>query len=256
MTDSSSSGKRMRSATLIRRRGAAHLEFDDVPQGAYMRPNGTDFVTVTLRIEDVEGAPVDDNTVVQLSATNGSISFASALANAPEVIATPQNGRLAVRLTAGTTTGDATALATLTTPTRTLTATVSIPLHAPVANRITLQATPTNLANANTSAAVLASVLDAHGGPIANATVRIGEEGDGQQGLINGAEVITTTTNAQGQVLATFSKVAGAKGINGVVGVRAELLMPDGGGYKVVSEARVEIILSANKKVFLPLLSK
>ena len=249
------------SATFIRRRGAAHLEFDDVPQGAYMRPNGTDFVTMTLRVEDEEGAPVADDTLVQLSATNGTLGLtalnvAQANANAPEAAAYTQNGSIVVRLTAGTTTGEATALATLTTPTRTLTATVTIDLHAPVASRITLQATPTDLASTNTSAALLASVLDANGGPIANATVRIGEEGDGQQGLINGAEVITATTNAQGQVLATFAKVAGAKGVNGVVGVRAELLAPEGGGFKVISEARVELILSPNKKVFLPLLRK
>jgi hypothetical protein len=245
-------------ATFVRRRVASHLVFDEVPKDAYMRPNGSDFVTVTLRIEDEEGAPVMDDTAVDLTVTNGTLGLTS-LANLPEmarpeqtlVTAYAQNGRVDVRLTAGNTTGIASVLASLTTPTRTLTATFVIDLHAPVANHITLQATPTNLVNGS-SAALLASVLDANGGPIPNATVRLGEEGDGEQGLINGAEVITATTNAQGQVLATFTKAAGAKGINGVVGVRAELLS----GGTVVSEARLELVLAANKKVFLPFVRK
>jgi hypothetical protein len=244
-------------ATFVRRRAASHLVFDEVPKGAYMRPNGSDFVTVTLRIEDEEGAPVSDDTAVDLTVTNGSLGLTS-LANGPErtlVTAYAVNGRVVARLTAGNATGLASVLASLTTPTQTLTATFVIDLHAPVANHITLQATPTNLVNGS-SAALLVSVLDANGGPIPNATVRLGEEGDGEQGLINGSEVITATTNAQGQVLATFTKAAGAKGINGVVGVRAELLMPDGAGFKVASEARVELVLAANKKVFLPFVRK
>ena len=88
----------------------------------------------------------------------------------------------------------------------------------------------------------------------ASPTARIGTEGDGEQGLVDGSEVMTATTNAQGQVLTNFTKAADA---SGDVGVRAELLATVNGQLKIVHEDRAVLQLTvpvaAGGKIYLPL---
>jgi len=75
--------------------------------------------------------------------------------------------------------------------------------------------------------------------------------------MINGSEVMTATTNAQGQVQTNFTKAAGALGN---VGVRAELLATVRGQLKIVHEDRQVLQFDApppaGQRVFLPLVTK
>jgi len=99
-----------------------------------------------------------------------------------------------------------------------------------------------------TSSALLATVYDRWNNPMPNQTVRIGVEGDGQVGTVNGAEVLTGTTNAQGQIVGNYAKGDAVM----PVGVRAELL--DGPGFTVIHEDRE--VIAIGKRIYLPVLQR
>ncbi|NJM40917.1 MAG: hypothetical protein HC853_09150, partial [Anaerolineae bacterium] len=239
------------SARFVRRRSASALAFHAPSPDLVLRPNSSDAISLTLLVKDEEGAPVADGTTVLFTTSNGTLSSGAVAANGPEAEAfDTQQGRITVRLTAGATVGDAMVLASLTTSTQTLTATVTVRIQTPFANQLFLAATPLDLTgDAANQSVVVATVKDNFGAPVAGATVRLGAEGDGQLGLLEGSEVLTRTTNAQGQVQATFTQVMTATGL---APVRAEWV----NGGTVVQEARVELMLTADKKVFLPFVRK
>jgi hypothetical protein len=129
-------------------------------------------------------------------------------------------------------------------------------LRAPLPNQIELAATPTDLSGAAYTSALLATVRDRWGNVVANQSVRIGVADDDQRGTINGSEVLTLTTNTQGQVLVTFTKI---KDATGSVKVRTELLVNENGVNQVVHEALAALLLSvdaAANKVYLPVVER
>ena len=121
-----------------------------------------------------------------------------------------------------------------------------------MASQINLAASPVNLGNGSTSS-LTATVLDERGNPVAGKQVRIGVDGDGQQGTVNGAEVVQGTTNAAGKLVVTFTKVNKAVG---VVKVRAELLKPVENGDDVAQSATLTLNLFATRFQYLPVIQK
>jgi hypothetical protein len=93
-------------------------------------------------------------------------------------------------------------------------------------------------------------VRDGQGNPVSNQTVRIGVDGDGQLGTISGGEVVTGTTDVNGQFGAIFTSGE----MIGVVEVCAELKFDDGTGLKVVDYDCQEIIIGS--RLYLPVISR
>ena len=120
-------------------------------------------------------------------------------------------------------------------------ATTTVKIQDAVADSIVFQVTPTDL-RAGTTANLVATVLDQWGDPVVNATVRLGVDGDdGDGGTVTAAvanqaqsaavpqasDVVTLTTNAQGQVSATFTKPITTLPS---IGVGAQYLYDEGDG--------------------------
>ncbi|HNB53216.1 MAG TPA: Ig-like domain-containing protein, partial [Anaerolineales bacterium] len=95
-----------------------------------------------------------------------------------------------------------------------------------------------------------ATVTDKWGDPVPGQEVHIGVEGDVQLGTIEGGEVASGVTDANGQ----FSVVYTSGETMGVVGVRAELYFDQGNGLEVVDYDRKEIQLGS--AVYLPIVKK
>lgn len=227
----------------LRQRAPYRIVIDNAWQSTYIRPNNTDTVTLQVAVFDEQGVFAPDGTAVQLATDLGTITPVNGLT---------EGGLLQALFKAGTQPGDATITASV----GAISATTVIHIRAPLPDRIDLVATPTDLSGAANSSALLATVHDRWGGAVANQTVRIGVADDHQRGTINGSEVVTVTTNAQGQVLVTFTK---AEAATGSVGVRAELLVSENGNRNVVQEARTTLLLSADaaaNKVYLPMVQR
>jgi len=203
----------------------------------YIRPNNVDTATLNVAVTDAQGVNVADGTQVQLASSLGSVS--------PATGAT-LNGQIPVTFTAGTIEGDV--IVTATEVATGIQATTTLHIHAPVPDRIDLVASPQVLDENGTSSALLATVYDRWNNPMPNQTVRIGVEGDGQVGTVNGAEVLTGTTNAQGQIVGNYAKGDAVM----PVGVRAELL--DGPGFTVIHEDRE--VIAIGKRIYLPVLQR
>jgi hypothetical protein len=82
--------------------------------------------------------------------------------------------------------------------------------------------------------------------------VRIGASDDEETGMVDGSEVVTGTTDSDGQFAATFT----AGTVPGAVTARAELLVPDSEGYRTVGEATQDIVVGVGgeNKMYLPVL--
>jgi hypothetical protein len=236
------------STTLVRFNVPAVIGIENHYTSNYLRPNGSDAVPLTVGVYDSEGYPVEDGTVVEIATTLGTV--------APTVGATI-NGRLDVLFTAGNTAGDAEITASV----GNLSATTVIHIQdaLPEPNQMEFEVTPTDLRQGS-SASLVVTVRDQWGNPVEGQLVRLGVEDDGASGVITGAtdEVLTLTTNAEGQVAATFIKAQEAVGVEGEVGVRAELLFDQGAGLEVVAEKRRTIVLSdaavSDTVIFLPMI--
>jgi len=212
---------------------------------------------LTLLVYDVSGLPVVDGTNVDLTTSLGSITVAGANAttataagvDAATIAAQTKNGRVTATLTAGTQPGDATVIALV--DSKSATATVYI--RAAGVHTIDLTASPADLSTGATASALIATVRDAWGDPVAGVNVRIGVSDDtGTQGTLNGAQVVTGTTNANGQVIASFAKHADAIG---QTVVRAEYFIETGGAVQVIADDRETLFFSelvAELKIFLP----
>lgn len=225
---------------LMRARPVDEVTINDKNLGHYLRANGTDQITIDVEVVDETGVMVGDGTLVELATTMGTLA-SNAL--------TTVNGRVFAVLTAPTTVGDATVTAT----SSGISDTAIVSFRNPIANQIALAATPTNL-GAGKTANVVATVRDAWGSPVAGASVRIGVDGDGQSGQITGGEVMTGTTNAQGQVAVVFTR-AGIGWSSATI--RADLLKPVIGRDDVAQSAYVTLSMTGGSQViFLPLVDK
>lgn len=214
--------------TFMRQRAAVNVQIDNDFHSTYIRPNGTDTVTLQVAVFDAQGVFVADGTPVQLATTLGAVN---------PTLGSTQGGLVKFTFTAGTTEGDAQITASVGQASDQTTLFVRNPLP----NAIDLGATPTDLSGSNSTAALIATVRDRWGNPLINQAVRLGVSGDSQQGTLTGAtEVLTLTTDANGQVSATFTKVPTA---TGTVDVRAELLVPTGSTQRVVHQAQSSLNL-------------
>ena len=183
---------------------------------------------------------VADGVEVKLSSTLGSIT--------PNAAPT-QNGRIQATFTAGNSIGDA----VVTAMSGNLVATTTIPIRLPLAETLALTSALTTLPHGVNSTAITALVRDEWGVPMANQRVRMGVAGDGDLGSINGSEVMTGTTDANGQVVATFTR--GVK--TGAVVVRAELVVQENNQSHGALEQQVMLTVLAapaptNQRVYLP----
>ncbi|MCB0184257.1 MAG: hypothetical protein KDE31_08335, partial [Caldilineaceae bacterium] len=140
-----------------------------------------------------------------------------------------------------------------------LSASTLLHLRNPLPDRITLTATPNDLSAGGSASALVATVYDRWDEPMANQTVRLGLSGDGHYGTLNGGEVLTVTTDSNGQITAAYGK---ADGVLGTVDVFAELLFDKGSGLEKVHSAHAAIYLGGgvnpnlDKRIYLPVVSK
>lgn len=230
----------------LRQRGPATLVIDNAYSSTYLRPNGSDTAKLRVAVFDEQGFYVQDGTVVQVQTDLGTIS--------PEIAYTV-GGLTYMTYTAGTSEGDA----TITALSGALSESTILHLRNPLPNRITLVASPDDLSGGGSASALVATVYDRWDEPMANQTVRIGLSGDGHYGTINGGEVMTVTTDSNGQITAAFGK---ADGVLGTADIFAELLVDKGSGIEAVHSAHVPLYLGGgsnpnlDKRIYLPVVVK
>jgi hypothetical protein len=204
------------------------LEFDNRWVDVPLRPNGTDTADMTVNVID------DLGQIVGISGPAGDLQLSATLGTAVSPTGRLDNGRLPILYTAGNSPG----VAEITLLSEGPPLKTTITLAAPAADTLAFSASPTNLADAP-SAALLATVRDVQGNPVAGQTVRFSvSDDDGDKGTIAGGELWEGSTNSQGEVTATFVKADGA---SGAVVVRAELLSRQG---EVLREESLTLRLS------------
>ncbi|MFN8490100.1 MAG: hypothetical protein U0350_21110 [Caldilineaceae bacterium] len=231
--------------TLFRK--PTQVEFDNRWTFTYLRPNNTDTVSMTVKLLDDQGALVARSLDVsyQLKTTLGTVTATGHF----------DNGRMPAQFTAGDQTGDAVITITFDGG---ATASTTLRIRNATASVIDLTASPNDLSTGATTSALVATLHDSGGNLVAGQLVRISVSDDkGARGTVNNGEVFTGTTDAQGQVTATFVKAANAQG---QVAVRAEALVADGAGYRVTQEDSEILKLTADvstgeQKLYLPLIT-
>jgi len=232
--------------TFLRQRTGVQLVIDNPYSTTYLRPNGSDRAALRVGIFDEQGVYVADGTPVQIEASAGTIS--------PELGYT-MGGLLTITYTAGSTEGDV----TITASSGALSDSTILHLRNPLPDRITLTASTTDLSGDASSTALTATVFDRWDEPLANQTVRLGVSGDGDLGMINGGEVMTVTTDSNGQMSAVFSKVMTA---TGSADLFAQLLIDKDGLVQPVHQAHVALFLGGagnpnlDKRIYLPIVVK
>ena len=226
------------SVRVTRRRLPAQILIHDPAN--FLRPNG-DTAILEVAVLDDQNVAVADGTSIQFTPSSGTVTPATGIT---------RSGSFTVTYTSGATTGNVVITAR---STNNVVATTTILVSTPEPNQIALSVSPDTLpADGQSTATLVATVRDRWGAPFANQRVRIGVVGDGQIGTINGGEVISGTTDANGQFAATFTSGARA----GDVEIRAELLVAEGGGYRTVHDDRKIIHLQAGSTVYMPLVQK
>ncbi|MBX3013209.1 MAG: VWA domain-containing protein [Caldilineaceae bacterium] len=217
--------------TFMRQRAGVNVRIDNAYKTTSLRPNGTDTAALQVAVFDEQGFFVADGTPVLINTTLGTVN---------PTVGTTQNGLVQLTFTAGTQEGDATIMAAV----GGASAQTALSIRNPLPDRLDLVATPTDLAGDATSATLVATLLDRWGNPLANQLVRIGVSGDGQLGTLPGeTEVVTLTTDGNGQVTTQFTKGAAAVGTGDV---RAELLVEENGATHVAKVAQVSLRLSGS----------
>jgi hypothetical protein len=238
-------------ATVTRRRLPAYIQINNKYTSSYLPPTGAATAMLHAQIFDEQGVSVADGVVVNWSSTLGAMSPAVGSRTAGSVSAAipTQKGRSDAIFTAGTTPGTA----VVTVMVNSLVATTTIPIHAPLPDSIDLTADKATLAANVNTAGLTVTVRDVWGNPVANQTVRIGASGDGNAGTINGSEVMTGATNANGQLVATYTR--GTK--SGLIRILAQVMAQENGQSYAALEDQVEIEVQApdapaQQRIYLP----
>ncbi len=201
----------------------------------YIRPNG-DTTDVAIYVVDDQNYPVADGTYVSIAATNGSVNPTEG---------TTVNGYVFTTFTSGPNVGIAEVTATTYGP---VSGSVEIEISEPKPTTITLFLSQDYASPDGTSQVTLtALVTDRWGDPMPGQEVHIGVEGDAQLGTIEGGEVASGITDANGEFVAVFTSGE----IIARVGVRAELFYDKGIGLEMVHFDRKEILVGTY--VYLPL---
>jgi hypothetical protein len=218
---------------VTRRRPPAQIEIHTT--FPFLQVNSSD--VIHFKVIDEQNGAVVDGTELALSTTLGSL---------PATVTTI-NGIASAEFTAGNQTG----IATITAQTvdgvsaqslNSVSASTTVTITPPIVETILLSATATSLpADGESTTQLRATVLDGIGAPVPNQEVQIGVEGGGDQdggnghGMVNGSEVISGKTNANGEFVVTFTSGV----VAGPVGVRAGLM----NNGVAVREARIELNL-------------
>ena len=203
-----------------------------------VRPVGA-VVPVEITVFDAQGVAVADGTVVQLSATQGTLT--------PVSVTTVGGGATATF----TSNGAPGAVAKLTARINaTVSGATTLRLEQPEPAELTLTVSAAVLpADGIATSEVIATLRDREGQLMANQPVRIGVEGDGENGRLNGQELVSGMTNAQGQFRATYT----GSTTPGRVKLRAEFMTTENGNTHPAFDARASLILTANVyKAYLP----
>ncbi|MCC7352621.1 MAG: VWA domain-containing protein [Anaerolineae bacterium] len=226
------------SARVTRRRLPAQILIHNPAN--FLRPNG-DTTTLEVVVLDDQNVGVADGLNIQFTPSSGTVTPGTGVT---------RNGTLIVTYTSGATLGDVVVTAR---STNNVVATTTMQVGTPEPNQIALSVSPDTLpADGQSTATLVATVRDRWDTPFAGQMVRIGVVGDGQVGTINGGEVISGTTDANGQFSATFTSGVFASDVE----VRAELLVAEGGGYRTVHDDRKTIRLQAGSTIYMPLVQK
>ncbi len=210
--------------TTITRRGApAYIEIEKSTN--YIRPGG-DTTDLAIYVVDDQFYPVADGTYVSISAVNGSVD---------PIEGTTVNGYLYTTFISGPNVGTGQVTATTYGP---VSGSVDIEISDPKPTNITLSLS-TDFAKPDGASQVTltALVTDRWGNPMPGQEVHIGVEGDAQLGTIEGGEVASGVTDANGEFVAIFTSGE----IIAKVGVRAELYYDKGAGLEMVHFDRKEI---------------
>lgn len=223
--------------------------FDNRWDGGYLRPNGSDTATMAINLLDDQGA-VSGRTINLGYTINTTLGA---------VVGEPDGrflaGRMPVTFTAGTEEG----VALISALVEGEPVSTTLLIRSPSADELVLTATPTDLSKGAGASALVATVRDAWGSPVVGQRVRLSvSDDDGSQGTINGGEVFTGTTDANGQLIATFAK--GSNPVNTVV-VRAATLAPDGATFRTTQEAFAILTLTeptvvVDNRLYLPLVRR
>ena len=230
------------------------VEFDNREVNTKLRPNSTDTVTMSVKLLDNFG---------NASGWSGALGYTldTTLGTVVAPTGAFENGRMPIVFTSGDMTG--TALITFVLEGGSTT-TTTLQIRDAVAKEIDLVATPTDLrGEGQDTADLLVTLRDAWGDPVVGQNVRLSmSDDDGREvnGAINGESVLMATTDANGQVRATFTK---GQDLTFLATVHAEALVPDGATFRVSHEDSETLIFSGkppgsgnSPNTFIPYLSR
>lgn len=223
-------------ASVTRRRLPAYIVLDNRNSAGNLRPNGMDTAYLKIQAFDDQMVSVAEGTPVTITASMGVIS---------PTHASIQNGKVDAFFTTPQTPG----VALLTIGVAQLSMTTTLEIAAPLPEKLTLIAGQSVLSPTVQTTPVTVTVTDKWGDPAVGQTVRLGVSGDGEQGTIGGAEVITGTTDSAGQIVATFDR-------NGAIGdalVTATLLIDQNGQMQPsLTDTKTIQMLAEMRSLFLP----
>lgn len=223
-------------ASVTRRRAPAYVMIEKFTN--YIRPNG-DTAELAIYVVDDQFYPVADGTYVAFTAVNGTVSPTEG---------TTVNGYLYTTFTSGPNVGTGEVTATTYGP---VSGSIEIDISDPKPTEITLSLSAYHVPPDGASQITLTAVVkDRWGNPMPGQEVHIGVEEDGQLGTIEGGEVVSGVTDANGEFVAVFTSGE----IIGIVGVRAELYYDKGSGLELVHDDRKVINVGSN--VHLPIIVK
>ncbi|MBX2997772.1 MAG: hypothetical protein KF893_04620 [Caldilineaceae bacterium] len=241
-------------ATVTRRRQPASIVINNRYTSSYLPPTGVATATLHAQVFDDQGVSVADGVIVNWSSTLGSMSpvVGSRTVGSVSAVTPTAKGRSDAIFTAGTTPG--TALVTV--MVNSLVATTTIPIHAALADSIDLASAKSTLAPNENTAALTVTVRDVWGNPVANQSVRIGVSGESDTGIINGSKVVTVTTNASGQIAATYTRGSAT----GQIRIIAQAMVVENGQTYPALEDQVAIQVNAvaveETKIYLPAVTR
>ncbi len=227
-------------ASVTRRRTPAYIVLDNRNSAGNIRPNGTDTAAMKIQAFDDQMVSVAEGTPVTITTSMGVIS---------PTHASIQKGKVDALFTAPLTPG--TALISIAVAQLSMTTTLEI--AAPLPNQLTLVSAMSILSPTDQTTPLTVTVSDKWGDPAVGLAVRLGVSGDGEQGTIDGAEVITGTTNSAGQIVATFDR---GSAVGEAIVTAALMIEQDGQMQPSLSDKKTIQMLAEIRSLFLPQINR
>ncbi len=227
-------------ASVTRRRTPAYISLDNRNSADSLRPNGTDTAYLKIQAFDDQMVSVAEGTPVTITTSMGVIS---------PTHASIQQGKVDAIFTTPLTPG--TALISI--AVAHLSMTTTLEFAAPLPDKLTLLTAKSVLSPTEQTTPLTVTVSDKWGDPAVGLAVRLSVSDDGEQGTIDGSEVITGTTNSAGQVLATFNR----GGAVGDAWVTATLMIDQNGQMqRSLTETQKITMLAEIRSLFLPQINR